>query len=266
MSSAISVELLAQGGAELVVNLATEICVDAGPGQVFEVLLRGLARRHRLVGILVLELVERKADAAGKAHRLRDRLRQIAEQARHFVRRLEIAVGIGLEPPADGVNRRLLADTGQHVLQPAAGGMVVQHLIGRQQRDFCRARDAMQPRQPALVVAAVEQACGKPDAIGAAVFQPLQNFLRASPVEAVRQRQHQKLAFGEVQEVIEPQMAFALFDPRDVVAALAAGEQLAEPAIGGAVARIDQDIGRAVDEDDPRADQKLRLVRDLGII
>ena len=82
----------------------------------------------------------------------------------------------------------------------------------------------------------------------------------------MRQRQHQKLAFGEFQQVIEPQMAFALFDPRDVVAALAAGEQLAEPAIGGAVARIDQDVGRAVDEDDPRADQKLWLVRDLGII
>ena len=124
----------------------------------------------------------------------------------------------------------------------------------------------MQPRQPALVVAAVEQACGKPDAIGAAVFQSLQNFLRARRIEAVRQRQHQKLAFGEFQQVIEPQMAFALFDPRDVVAALAAGQQLAEPAVGGAVARIDQDVGRAVDEDDPRADQKLWLVRDLGVI
>ena len=82
----------------------------------------------------------------------------------------------------------------------------------------------------------------------------------------MRQRQHQKLAFGKFQQVIEPQMAFALFDPRDVVAALAAGQQLAQPAIGGAVARIDQDVGRAVDEDDARADQKFRLVRDLGIV
>jgi uncharacterized protein YggL (DUF469 family) len=43
----------------------------------------------------------------------------------------------------------------------------------------------------------------------------------------MRQRQHQKLALGEFKQVIEPQMAFALLDPRDVVAALAAGEQLA---------------------------------------
>ena len=124
----------------------------------------------------------------------------------------------------------------------------------------------MQPRQPALVVAAIEQARGEPDAIGAAVLQALQNFLRARRIEAMRQRQHQKLAFGEFQQVIEPQMAFALLDPRDVVAALAAGEQLAQPAVGGAVARIDQDIRRAVDEDEPRADQKFWLVRDLGIV
>ena len=122
------------------------------------------------------------------------------------------------------------------------------------------------PRQPALVVAAVEQARGEPDAIGAGVLQALQDFLRARRIEAMRQRQHQKLAFGEFQQVIEPQMAFALFDPLDVVAALAAGEQLAEPAVGGAVARIDQDVRRAIDEDEPRADQKLWLVRDLGVV
>ena len=76
----------------------------------------------------------------------------------------------------------------------------------------------------------------------------------------MRQRQHQKLAFGEFQQVIELQMAFALLDPRDVVAALAAGEQLAQPAVGGAVARIDQNVRRAVDEDEARADQKFWLV------
>ena len=124
----------------------------------------------------------------------------------------------------------------------------------------------MQPRQPALVVAAIEQARGEPHAIGAGALQALQDFQRARHVEAMRQRQHQKLAFGKFQEVIEPQMAFALFDPLDVVAALAAGEQLAQPAIGGAVARIDQNIRRAVDEDEARADQKLWLVHDLGIV
>ena len=49
---------------------AAKIFVDAGPGQVFEVLLRGLARRHRLVGITVFQFVERETDAAGEAKRL----------------------------------------------------------------------------------------------------------------------------------------------------------------------------------------------------
>src|ERR1051325_2343518 len=121
----------------------------------------------------------------------------------------------------------------------------------------------MQPRQPALVVAAVKQACGEPHAIGLAVLQTRQNCLRLRGVETMRQRQYQKLALRKFKQIIEPQMAFALFDPRDVVAALAAGEQLAEPAIGGAVARIDENIGRAVDENDARADQELWLVFDF---
>ena len=48
----------------------------------------------------------------------------------------------------------------------------------------------------------------------------------------MRQRQHQQLAFGKFQEIVELQMAFALGDPLGIVAALAAGEQLAQPAIG----------------------------------
>ncbi len=259
-------EFLVQGGAKRVGDIVAEIFVDAGPGQVFEVLLRGLARRHRFVRILVLELVERKADARSKTHGLRNRLGQVAKQPRHFVPRLQVALGIGFEPPADGVDGGFFANTGQHVLQRTAGGMVIQHLVGRQQRHFRSERDAMQSGQPTPVVAAVEQACAEPDAVGAGAPQPLQDCLRLRRVEAVRQRQHQQLALGEFHEVIELQMALTFLDPRDVVAALAAGQQLAELAIGGAVARIDQDVGRAVDEDEARADQKLGLVRNLGII
>ena len=82
----------------------------------------------------------------------------------------------------------------------------------------------------------------------------------------MRQRQHQQLAFGKIHEIVEPQMALALLDPYNVVAAFSPGQQLAEPAIGGAVAGIDQDVGRAVDEDDARADQQFRFVRDLGVV
>ena len=150
------VELLAQGGEELVVDIVVEIGFDAGPGQVLQMLLRGLARRHRLVRVLVFELVERERNAPRKAHGFRDRLRQVAEQPRHFARRLQVALGIGLQPSADGIDGGLFADAGQHVLQPAAGRMMVQHLVGRQQRHLGGKRQTMQPRQPALVVAAIK--------------------------------------------------------------------------------------------------------------
>src|SRR5437879_2976686 len=82
----------------------------------------------------------------------------------------------------------------------------------------------------------------------------------------MRQRQNQKLAFGKFQEIVEYEVALTLFDPRDVISPLATGEELAQPAVGGAVARIDQNIRRAVDKDEARADQKFWLVRDLRII
>ena len=225
-------------------------------------LLRGLARRHRLVRILVFELVERKAMRSAKRIVSAIASGQIAKQPRHFVRRLQMALGIGFEPPADGVDRRLFADAGEHILQRTARGMVIQHLVGREQRHAGGGRQPMQPRQAALVVAAIEQACREPDAIGAALLQAVQDFMRLRRLKAMRQRQHQKLSFGEFQQVVEPQMAFALFVR--VVAALAAGEQLAEPAVGCAIARIDQNVRRAVDEDETRSDQQLRLVWTSG--
>src|SRR6266403_1114452 len=119
----------------------------------------------------------------------------------------------------------------------------------------------MQPRQAAAVVAAIEQAGGEPHAIGAAVLQALQDFCGASSVETMRQRQHQKLAFGKFQEVIECEMTLALCDPLGITAALAAGEELAQKAVGCAVARIDQNIRRAVDKDEARADPSRRAGR-----
>jgi hypothetical protein len=74
----------------------------------------------------------------------------------------------------------------------------------------------------------------------------------------MRQRQNQQAAFGEFEEIVEIRATLAL-PSVGIVAALAAGEQLAEPAVGGAVARIDQNIRRAVDEDEARTDQQFGL-------
>ncbi len=196
----------------------------AGPGQVFQMALRGLARRHRLVGVLISKLIERKIDAAGKPHGFLNRLREVAEQPRHFVSRLEIAFRIGFKTPADGVDGGLLANAAQNILQGTARGMVIQHLIGRQQRHAGRRGDAIEPHQTAPVVATIQQARRKPHPIGAAALQLVQNIKRFCRVEAMRQHHGQQLAFGEFEEIIELQMAFALLG---IVASFAAGQQLA---------------------------------------
>src|SRR6185437_7713219 len=111
----------------------------------------------------------------------------------------------------------------------------------------------MQPRQTTPVIAAVEQAGREPHAIGAALFKPAQQLHSVRRFIAVWQCQNQKLSFGKFEEIVELEMAFALFDPVDISAALAAGQQLAQPSVSRAVARIDQDIRRAVDEDEAGA-------------
>ena len=175
----------------------------ACPGQIFQMTLRGLAWRHRLVRILIFELVERKHDAAGKPHGFRDRLRQVAEQPRHFIRGLEMTFGIGFQAPANGLDGGLLANAGQDILQGSARRMVIQHLVGGEQRHACRDGEPVQPHQAAPVIAAIQQACRKPHAIGAAMLQPIQHLARLRRLEAMRQRQDQKLSFGEFQEIIE---------------------------------------------------------------
>src|SRR5262249_1099926 len=147
---------------------------------------------------------------------------------------------------ADRLDGGLLANTGQHILQRTPRWVVIEHLVGGEQRHLRCRRKTMQPCKTAPVVAAVEQTCRQPHAIGAAVAQLRQDLVRLRGIEAMRQREDEKLALGEVEEIGKLQMALALLDPLDIVAALAAGEQLAEPAVSRAVARIDKNIRRAV--------------------
>jgi len=170
------IEFLAQRGAKGGVDTVGEIFGGPRPGQVLQMLLRGFSRRHRLVRILVFQLVERKADAAGKAHGLCDRFGEVAEQSRHLLRRFEIALRIGFKLFADRIDRRFLANAGEHVLQRAARGVMIQHLVGRKQRHMSSQSEARKLLEAPPVITAIEQACGKPYALGTALLQTLQDF------------------------------------------------------------------------------------------
>src|SRR5258705_11987766 len=88
------IEFLPQCGPEHLISTVRKASISSLPCQVFQMLLRGLARRHRLVGILGFELSKRKIDAAGKPHGFRDRPPRIPEQTDHFIRWLYNAVRI----------------------------------------------------------------------------------------------------------------------------------------------------------------------------
>ena len=131
-------------------------------GEGDERFLRGGETRADFVRILVGEFVEREAAACEEAQRLGDRLRRGAEQARHLVRRFQVALGIRFETAAGRVESEMRADAGDDVLQRAPLGRVVEHVAYRDERHIRRSRERGEAREPAGVVAAIEHARAEP--------------------------------------------------------------------------------------------------------
>ena len=111
--------------------------LDSRLGEIGKMLLRRLPRRHRFIGVLIFQLIEREGDAIGKPHCLLDGFRQIAKQPRHLITGLHMPLGIGLQLSADGMDGGFLKNAGQHILQRPPLRMVIQHLVGCEQRHTC---------------------------------------------------------------------------------------------------------------------------------
>ena len=199
----------------------------------------GLARRDRLVRILITQLGKVEADPLGDLDAALDGARELREQARHLLRRLEVSFSVGGQAQArlgDGTTR---ADTGQHVLQRPSFRAVVEDVIGRHHRRVGRLRQARQPRQTGKVARAIAPRSRQPDVrqgAGDLAKLGLEPF-----VQAIRRRDQRELAFGVIQIVRPVKLAVALPG-----AALAHREQAGEPAISLAVRRIDQEARRCV--------------------
>ena len=104
-------------------------------------------------------------------------------------------------------------------------------------------------------------------------LQPLQIPEYFSGLKAVRRQHHQKLVVGKIQKVRQPEMAFALLDSflgRGHVgvahAALATRQELAKTSVSRAIARIGQNVRRAVLEDESRADHKPGFMRQIPVV
>ncbi len=227
------------------------------PGEAFELGLRLQARLGRLVGIVVLELRQREAEALGEADRLGDRLRVTAEQARHLVRPFQMALGIGTERMPRLRDPDVEPDRGQHVLHPPALGRMVEHVVDRHQRHAgglgkCRSRGDAE-----AVVAAIGRRHRDPDAaremLGEAAQQGERPVGRAGEVRQDGERQ----PFSPVEEVAAPEVRRAL-----LAAQVGFGEHAAEMPPAPAVLRIGEHVGRAVGERQPRA----RMVGEAGLL
>ena len=110
-------------------------------GEMHERILRAGEAVDGLIGIFVAQFIERKGERVAQAQRFLDRLRRVAEQPFHFFRGLEMAFGIDRQLSPGAVDGGFLADAGEHVGERAAIGMVIEHVVDRDQRDVRRMRE-----------------------------------------------------------------------------------------------------------------------------
>ena len=76
-----------------------------------------LPRRHRVLGKAIAQIGHRVLEPIGQRARGGDGLRQIGKARRHGVRRSQVALGIGHQPPAGLRQRRLVVETREDVVE-----------------------------------------------------------------------------------------------------------------------------------------------------
>ena len=86
------------------------------PAQAFELGLWRAPTGHHFVGVVVAQFLEAEGGLGGDLAAPFQGLGVVGKEPRHLGRRLEVALGVGLQAPARLVDGAVLADTGQHIL------------------------------------------------------------------------------------------------------------------------------------------------------
>jgi hypothetical protein len=136
----------------------------ARPGQVRKMLLGGLARRHRFVGIFVFQISKREVAGFGDLDRVLDCFRKSFEQPGHFLGRLDVALGIDGEPEARFGQRAFFAHAGEHVGERPALRRMIEHVIDGDERRADAFAKFGQQAKPARLIAAMIMHAGKKSA------------------------------------------------------------------------------------------------------
>ena len=124
------------------------------PGQVFH---RRLARRGEFLGVLVTQLVEREGRLPGDFQRLLQGLGIAGEERGHFLRRSQVALGIGKQQFAGRGHRAAVPHGAEHVAERLPLGHVEMDVARRDQRHARVMRQRRELIEPLLIVAAMVQ-------------------------------------------------------------------------------------------------------------
>jgi hypothetical protein len=249
-------QLVADLAQVLVGQAIREEEAGARPGQVGQMLLRRLAGGNGLVGVLVAELLQVEAQRVGDRHGAAKRVLVAGEEAGHLGGGLQMAFGVGLQATAGLGQGHLLADAGEDVGQGAAAGLVEADGVGGDHGAACGGRDGGEGVQPRAVVAAVKRGGRKVELVGPELGPGGQPGLELGGGRVLGGGEGDQ-AFAPARSLLESEVTLALGGWE-----LALGQEPAEAAVGGAVARVDDQV-LAGGEDQAAADAE-RGVRGLA--
>ena len=142
------------------------------------------AFRHQLVRVLVAQLVEAERAALGDLYGSREQVGVLGEAAGDFVERPQVPLGVGKEAPACLGERALRADARQHVLEVAALGHVVMHVVGGDERDAGTRGQLGELREAGSVGQVIRQFGGEVETVGEDGF--ISDKRRSDPSAALR--------------------------------------------------------------------------------
>ena len=131
------------------------------------------------------------------------------EQARHLGGGLQVALGVGLEAVAGVVNRAFLADAGEHVGQRLAIGVVIDDVVGGDERGAHLARERGQLAEPPALVAVVGEHGAEIGAARRGSGERAQ-ALAENRRELPRRDGDEDLAFARGDHLLERELALAL--------------------------------------------------------
>ena len=178
------------------------------PDQVLQMTLRRLAGRDRLVGILVAQVGQIEADGIGDLQRPLKRRLEPLEETLDLGQGLRMTLGIGREPQPRLLDRHLLPDAGEHVLQGPPLGGVVEHVLHRHDGRSGRATEGIEPGEPAAVVTPV--AMGGREIDGHRPGSDGAQGGDEAGLDRVGRDDHEDHPFGVLRHLLEPEGAATL--------------------------------------------------------